>query len=89
MNEKIKEIETRYKNENYVPDLMTTEEVESDVQLFLSHIHSLESRNEELEIENKRLSSEWQQTQDWNNQVISENQNLKARIEQLVGGEEK
>lgn len=43
----------------------------------------LENRVKELEEENKRLSSEWQQTHDWNNQVITENQNLKTHIKKL------
>lgn len=42
MDEKIMEIEERYKNLNYIPDLMTTDEVESDVKILLSHIKKLQ-----------------------------------------------
>ena len=56
MGEKIREIGERYKNPDYVPDLMTTDEVESDIKYLLSHIKELEEQLKHSRISNEDLT---------------------------------
>ena len=39
-----------------------------------------------LQAENTRLASEWQQTHNWNNELVKEHYELKARIKELEEG---
>lgn len=75
MDEEVRRIKERWDKSGSIYDRSVTE-----AQV---NIWTLLSRLRELEEENKRLSSEWQQTHDWNNQVITENQNLKTHIKKL------
>lgn len=74
-DEKVKEIEERYANPDYVADLMTTGEVEGDIKYLLSRVKELEETLEGCH--------------NWNNQILLGREELKKRIQELKEGIEK
>jgi DNA repair exonuclease SbcCD ATPase subunit len=86
--DRIKELEDREKN----PTVQKIMELENDLEKATNLHLDAALRVKELEEivkENTRLSNEWQECHSYNNEIVSENQKLKARIKELEEGIDK
>jgi len=84
VEDEIEEIKKRYSKGCYLVNVPGQfRQAYQDIQRLLSLLSEKEKEIEDITQENTRLSNEWQECHAYNNEIVSENQKLKEKVEEL------